>query len=427
MRRSALGSLSPSQINRRVSGVSAPTRVLGKSARLSNVGPSNAGGSKAGLPRRSSMHGKISQPRSDPRSINDRSFQQECIRALTGYLMSHGYNLAISPKLLVAPSSKDILNILQFLFQKVDPNMKFLGKIEEDVPVVFKRLGYPFQISKSALYAAGSPHTWPGLLAALAWLVQLLLHQENAENGEYGVTTFDDNGAKALFEHLSKSYQCFLAGDDDECDRLDAIFKQQFEDSKAQLVEKTEKLMVAKMETNLQALAKEPSPLAALEARKKDFISDKAKFNQINNSLQWHKQAAEKKVEERKQELVAKRTEKEATLAESEELRKRIAAQKINAVEVERMQKEREILEVRIKPAAEKEQQLRKAEWDHEVQASKKFKDLETLSDDFNERCHRCSMNRLSLFSGVCYICFALRKFSQLFMIDQCCCIAGAP
>lgn len=40
---------------------------------------------------------------------------------------------------------------------------------------------YPFQISKSNLTAVGSPHTWPSLLAALTWLVELLNYQERAE------------------------------------------------------------------------------------------------------------------------------------------------------------------------------------------------------------------------------------------------------
>ena len=35
------------------------------------------------------------------------------------------------------------------------------------VPQLYKRLKYPFQISKSNLTAVGSPHTWPSLLAAL--------------------------------------------------------------------------------------------------------------------------------------------------------------------------------------------------------------------------------------------------------------------
>jgi kinetochore protein NDC80 len=117
-------------MSRRVSAV-APARVLGKTTRLSIAGPVYVppgvpNGSKPGLlQRRASFHGgKSSQPRTDPRPINDRGFQQECIRTLTGYLMTHGYNVTISTKLLVSPASKDILNIVQFLFQKADPNMK---------------------------------------------------------------------------------------------------------------------------------------------------------------------------------------------------------------------------------------------------------------------------------------------------------------
>ncbi len=37
------------------------------------------------------------------------------------------------------------------------------------------------QISKSALFAVGSPHSWPGVLAALTWLVELLDYEERAE------------------------------------------------------------------------------------------------------------------------------------------------------------------------------------------------------------------------------------------------------
>ena len=65
---------------------------------------------------------------------------------------------------------------------QVDPhlNAKLLGKVEDDIPALYKRLRYPFQISKSALFAVGSPHTWPGLLAALAWLAELLSYHEKA-------------------------------------------------------------------------------------------------------------------------------------------------------------------------------------------------------------------------------------------------------
>ncbi|KAG0561062.1 hypothetical protein KC19_9G034300 [Ceratodon purpureus] len=384
-------------MSRRVSAV-APARVLGKPARLSNVGPAYVppgvpNGAKPGLmlQRRASFHGgKIAQPRTDPRPINDRSFQQECIRTLTGYLTTHGYNVAISTKLLVSPASKDILNIVQFLFQKVDPNMK-LGKAEEDVPVVFKRLGYPYQISKSALYAAGSPHTWPGLLAALDWLVDGLLLQEAAEAAE----TFDDAGPRSAFENLNQSYQAFMTGDDDECERLDSVLRQQFEDYNAELMEKLAKVQgkVTEAEEQLHRLSTEASPLVSLEAKKTDLLSDKEKFIQINSSLQWHKQAAEKKLDERREDLVAKKAERKAMQADIEELRRRIAAQEINLAEVERMQKEENLLEVNIQPIASKEQQLRKAAWEHELGSTNKAKDLEILCAEYNEHCQRLRPN----------------------------------
>ena len=374
-------------MSRRVSAV-APTRVLGKPPRLSMptyAPPGVPNGMKPGLQRRASFHGgKSSQPRTDPRPLNDRGFQQECIRTLMGYLMTHGYNVAISTKLLVSPASKDILNIVQFLFQKADPTLKLFGKVEEDVPVVFKRLGYPFQISKSALYAAGSPHTWPGLLAALVWLVELLLRGESAEAAE----TFDDAG---LSENVIQSYECFLAGDDDECERLDAAFRQQFEDYNSEITKKISKLQVkvTEAEEHLHRLSTEPSPLVSLESKKADLSSDKQKFNQINSKLQWHKQAAEKKLEERKEDLIAKKAEKKAIQADIEELRQRIAAQEINLAEVERMQKEENLLELNIRPFASKEQQLHKAAWEYELGSTNKTKDLEILCAEYNEHCLR--------------------------------------
>lgn len=64
----------------------------------------------------------------------------------------------------------------------MDPNTsaKMFGKIEDDVPAFFKRLRYPFQISKSSLFAVGSPHTWPTLLASLVWITELLSYVEKA-------------------------------------------------------------------------------------------------------------------------------------------------------------------------------------------------------------------------------------------------------
>lgn len=54
------------------------------------------------------------------------------------------------------------------------PRYRIGKKPEEEIPKIFKELGYPFMISKTAMYALGSPHTWPTILAALVWMVDLI-------------------------------------------------------------------------------------------------------------------------------------------------------------------------------------------------------------------------------------------------------------
>lgn len=48
------------------------------------------------------------------------------------------------------------------------------------------------QVSKSALFAVGAPHTWPGLLAALSWLTEMLNYEEKASIAR--ADTFDEGG-----------------------------------------------------------------------------------------------------------------------------------------------------------------------------------------------------------------------------------------
>ena len=152
------------------------------------------------------MYGRSEPARQDPRPVSEKAFQHQCIRALITYLSGHGYDRPISPKLLTTPTGKEFLYIVQFLFRRVDPNIKFGPKLEDEVPVLFKRLRYPFPISKAALYAVGSPHTWPALLAALTWLVELLTYEEKADLAKSG--DFDrDNGHRVFFDYVGKAYQ----------------------------------------------------------------------------------------------------------------------------------------------------------------------------------------------------------------------------
>ncbi len=207
-RRQTLGVLSPSALNSRtnqqagrilsgkdgssqasqtaVGGASVPPKARKSLAPTAMAwgGADNRPNAAAGgvdLRRSSAFGGKPSGPKQDPRPLGDKNYLNNCVHTLIAYLSMHGYPAAVSPKTLASPTAKDFTMVVQFLFQRFDPNMKTFGKIEDEVPMFFKRLNYPFQISKSALFAVGSPHSWPAVLAALTWLVELLNYNEKVE------------------------------------------------------------------------------------------------------------------------------------------------------------------------------------------------------------------------------------------------------
>ena len=110
----------------------------------------------------------------DPRPISDKEYMKTSIHSVINYLTEHHYDRPIAPRVLSSPTTKDFVHILSFLLKAIDPNFKFVGKFEEEVPVVFKALGYKITINKGPLQSVGAAHSWPQLLAALSWLVELL-------------------------------------------------------------------------------------------------------------------------------------------------------------------------------------------------------------------------------------------------------------
>jgi kinetochore protein NDC80 len=128
---------------------------------------------------------------------------------------------------------------MTFLLRKIDPsfNSSPKRKFEDDVVVAFKVFGYPFNISKTALVAAGSPHTWPTLLLSITWLIEVLeggsgfdmLRDEFAgieSVGEAGqpfesVEKLEERTEKSFLKYVEISYGSFLSGDDAHFEKLE--------------------------------------------------------------------------------------------------------------------------------------------------------------------------------------------------------------
>jgi kinetochore protein NDC80 len=120
-------------------------------------------------------------PTKEARPVRDKAYQKKTQQAILDYLQDAQFQLpGLSIKTLQAPSVKEFQAIFKFLVHEIDPESeyKFLQhgkKFEDEFIAILKDLRYPHadQISKTALQAVNSPHSWPAILAALHWMVEL--------------------------------------------------------------------------------------------------------------------------------------------------------------------------------------------------------------------------------------------------------------
>ena len=193
--------------------------------------------SSIGGDRRQSLVPPSMPARTDPRPLSDRNYQQECAKRLLDFLSKSSYDNPISPKSLRSPSGKDFMNIVTFMLRLVDPNFHKDSsmKIEDEISMSFRAMGYPFTVSKTILVAAGSPHSWSTLLAALTWLMERIECMENCKDedvdpGQFeSVEELEAKTDKAFFKYLSAAYTAFLRGDEKETEELENALGDRFE------------------------------------------------------------------------------------------------------------------------------------------------------------------------------------------------------
>jgi kinetochore protein NDC80 len=203
----------------------------------------------------------------DPHNVRDRSYLESAIRKIASYLTSRGYGDASSWNVeqLVdrGPSGRDLQNIMTFLLRRFDPTFhstpaaahrnsqrsnEVVLKFEDEVSMAFRCLEYPFPISKTGLVAVGLPHTWPALIAAIDWLVDLLVIRDEEEPLEWGpdkgtadttsgaadrdVLTLDGSAERVTMQFhkfLRKSMVAFPNDDNDEREELEGALLDTFQ------------------------------------------------------------------------------------------------------------------------------------------------------------------------------------------------------
>lgn len=306
--------------------------------------------------RPSMSYGGSNTRRADPRPLHDKQYMQQCVKSLISYVIDHGYEHPISPKILTNPSSRDFQNIFLFLLRRVDPTFEFQRRFEDEVPVVLKALHYPFSMSKSALSAVGSPHTWPTLLGVLTWLMGLLKYGDAKQEKEAAASVASSSSAVSVLSpeerrqqlfhnNMVSAYKQFLLGADDYPE-LDRELRAHFEGEKTRRDTEIAKLQADRNQLNatLHTLQTQPSPLQLALDHRTSLETNIHKFQLLIPSLLEHNQSVLAKTREKEKELMVEEEELALLLGEKAELEKALANQEEAGIDSERIGAEREQL-----------------------------------------------------------------------------------
>ncbi|ESP01445.1 hypothetical protein LOTGIDRAFT_230707 [Lottia gigantea] len=356
-------------------------------SRLSSIGQKN--------PRHSSIggRGRSAVPK-ECRPISDKAFQHKCIRRLSEFLIERGYPCSISNKGLQSPTNKEFYKIFEFIYSFMVPDIK-INKPDEDIPRIFKLLGYPAVISKSSMFAVGSPHTWPGLLAALVWLMELvqfyLLNQESGDD-RYLFTCDDDFDAmsedKMLYLYVEKTYSAYLSGEDN-FDKYDVALSRAIKAKYCGGSTATDPLSeINRLQQELDLLEQDSDILRNLKEQKGLLESDCQRmanyFDQVENFLKGLEHQRKETVEEL-EELVGKKTALEEKYKNMQNICEK---QLMTQADIHRIQLKRRELQNQIDNLEKESESLDKDVWKSETDVARSREKIEGISREFNSKAH---------------------------------------
>ena len=358
-------------------------------SRMSLAGP---------VQRRSSAYTTVKAPpgvKGDPRPVGDKGYQAACARNVMQFLTSNGYEYQVTMKTLTSPTTKEYTNIMLFIARFVDANiLKGFTKLEEEVPQLYKRLKYPFTISKSNLTAVGSPHTWPSILASLSWIVELLNYNKKA--GEVRMDVADEKAKMEadFFEYVSTSYQHFMAGEDERCEAIDNAKGAEIEEKAVKVKDEVEKLDAANasLREKIEALKIAPRPLKEAQERLCETQQDKEKFVKLVENLQTHHSSLLRKMAEKRADISSQERQLEVIEEECESLRKKIAAQTVHPADVIRMNQEKAKYEAALASLSQQKDEADVQSDETLKKLNDKFEDIEEKMAEYMMRAHKLQL-----------------------------------
>nr|XP_043634120.1 kinetochore protein NDC80 homolog [Erigeron canadensis] len=330
-------------------------------------------------------------------NTSDRSFQLHAVSTINSYLSNSSFHVHL--KLKPLPSNKDIIETLKFIVARLDRlidnnnnnNSNNNSYSEEEIFLVLKIWNCPVKITKSALKAPGTPHSFPSVLGVLYWLVQLDTFTDNHIVNDSQSRLFTKD---AVNSYTLNTYLHYIRGDDDAMEAEDEHFMAKLQKEKNSVEENVNMLEanVKDLEGKLEAMKSGPTLRETKEEEKSLLEKDVVKFNGIIEQLQVRDANMEKQIEEQKKEMGVKKEETNRTLAENEELTKKVEEQSINMRDAERMKRELQLVERDVGEAEIERNQWEEKCWDVNTAIGTKLKEIQALQIECNQAIRRLKL-----------------------------------
>ena len=293
-----------------------------------------------------------------------------------------------------------------WLIQRVDSSYEWSegGKeVEEDIKRVMRLFGYPFSISKNALIAAGTPHTWPSLLVMLGWLVDFLQYDE-AVNGWYdsssssssadsadGEDGSDDSGEldteRCYFRYMCDSYSAMMMEDNQTANQVETALTTQF-NRRTQQIEQELKIIETTRNNLLQENESHRTmnkQVEELRIRKQNFIADKERFLVYKSEMEAHLNHQNEKLT-LKQNEVDERSNRETELKkQQDELNDTIANQEFTPLQVQSMLHQQQLLNDTLADVGQQQTRATAEVYEVERGISERLTSLHALVSEYNQ------------------------------------------
>ncbi|KAL7283222.1 hypothetical protein ACG7TL_002649 [Trametes sanguinea] len=312
------------------------------------------------------------------------------------FLISTGYEVA--PQMLQNITGKDFRAVFQHLILYLDPLWPFKPdqRFEEQFMQALRAMKYPYvgQIDIKWLPTPAAMHSWPALLGALHWLVELGRAREHYMDSRHPTLQdptlipdeFDDihHHLALAFDHNSRAYEVFLQGQD-VFPEEEKMLEERYAKKDARVFADLEQLRerLKEIQAEWEQLKKSAPPFEELKKDNGSLRRDAFKFEEILRRIEERKQKWTRLVQEEKTELEYNLANLEKMHAEEQRLSDIVKVQNLSPEEVLRMNTEHESLTRELESLKHKIAETSQVVVRLEVSLTRKVTDAEEALDQY--------------------------------------------